>query len=108
MPTGSADFPKFPAIGWAFFPDPSCWSLQHHEYGSHEIEVDARLTTENLLLVREAAIGGVGVALLPYDMCKHDLERGVLTLITPEWVPPKVGIYVLYLRRRLPCSGCAQ
>jgi DNA-binding transcriptional LysR family regulator len=97
---GPADFPRFPAVGWTFLPHPARWSLRHREHGQHEIAVDVRFTTDNLLLVREAALAGVGVAQLPYALCREDIEGGRLRLIAPDWSPPRVGIYVLYPSRR--------
>jgi DNA-binding transcriptional LysR family regulator len=97
---GPADFPSFPAVGWTFFPHPARWPLRHRVHGQHEVAVDVRFTTDNLLLVREAALGGVGVAQLPYELCRDDLDAGRLQVIAPEWLPPQVGIYVLHPSRR--------
>jgi DNA-binding transcriptional LysR family regulator len=97
---GPADFPCFPAVGWAFFPHPARWSLRHREHGQHEIAVDVRFTADSLLLVREAALAGVGVAQLPYALCREDIDRGLLRVIAPDWSPPRVGIFVLYPSRR--------
>jgi DNA-binding transcriptional LysR family regulator len=97
---GPADFPSFPAVGWTFFPQPSRWTLRHREHGEHEIAVDVRFTTDNLLLVREAALAGVGVAQLPYALCRQDIDGGRLRMIAPDWSPPRVSIYVLYPSRR--------
>jgi DNA-binding transcriptional LysR family regulator len=95
-----ADFPCFPAVGWTFFPHPARWWLRHGEHGLHEIAVDVRFTTDNLLLVREAALEGVGVAQLPYALCRMDIDAGRLRVIAPDWSPPRVGIFVLYPSRR--------
>jgi DNA-binding transcriptional LysR family regulator len=97
---GPADFPLFPAVGWTFFPHPARWTLRHREHGEHEFAVDVRFTTDNLLLVREAALAGVGVAQLPYALCREDIDAGRLRVIAPDWSPPRVGIYVLYPSRR--------
>ncbi|MEP6875819.1 MAG: LysR substrate-binding domain-containing protein [Burkholderiales bacterium] len=97
---GPADFPHFSAVGWTFFPHPARWPLRHREHGPHEIAVDVRFTTDNLLLVREAALAGVGVAQLPYALCRDDIDARRLRVIAPDWSPPRVGIYVLYPSRR--------
>ena len=69
--------------------------------------MDVRFTTDNLLLVREAALAGVGVAQLPYALCREDIDAGRLGLIAPDWSPPRVGIYVLYpSRSSLTLAGC--
>jgi DNA-binding transcriptional LysR family regulator len=97
---GPTDFSSFPAVGWTFFPDPSRWSLQHPRHGQHEIAVDVRFSTDNLLLIHEAALAGVGAAQLPYALCRGDIEAGRLRVIAPDWSPPQVEIYVLYPSRR--------
>lgn len=97
---GPTDFPCFPAVGWTFFPHPARWPLTHREHGQHEMAVDVRFTTDNLLLVREAALAGVGVAQLPFAMCEQDIVRGRLRVVAKDWSPPPVGIYVLYPSRR--------
>lgn len=97
---GPADFPCFPAVGWTFFPHPARWALQHPEHGPHEVAVDVRFTTDSLLLVREAALAGLGVAQLPGELCRQYIDTGQLRLIAPDWSPPRIGIYVLYPSRR--------
>jgi DNA-binding transcriptional LysR family regulator len=97
---GPSDFPRFPAVGWTFFSHPARWSLRHLEHGAHDIAVDVRFTTDNLLLVREAALAGVGVAQLPRVLCQEHIAAGRLQVIAPGWSPPRVGIYVLYPSRR--------
>jgi len=97
---GPTDFPRFPAVGWTFLPHPARWSLRHREHGQHEIAVDVRFTTDNLLLVHQAALAGVGVAQLPYELCRQAVDEGRLRVIAPDWSPPRIGIYVLYPSRR--------
>ncbi|MBS0342587.1 MAG: LysR family transcriptional regulator [Proteobacteria bacterium] len=97
---------SLPAVGWTFFSNPALWTLSHPEHGEHNVAVDARLMTDNLLLVREAAIGGVGVAQLPESLCRSHLESGQLCVVAPRWSPPQMTIYVLYpSRSALTLSG---
>lgn len=97
---GPGDFPCFPAVGWTFFSQPSRWFLRHPADGPHEIAVDVRFTTDSLLLVREAALASVGVAQLPYTLCKGEIDSGQLRLVAPGWSLSPIGIYVLYPSRR--------
>lgn len=96
---GPADFPRFPGVGWTFFPHPEKWLLRHPHHGALEVPVDVRFTTDNLQLVREAALAGVGVAQLPYALCRTDIDEGRLRVIAPEWSPPIVDIHALYPSR---------
>jgi DNA-binding transcriptional LysR family regulator len=97
---GPADFPAFPAVGWTFFPQPGRWSVHHADHGARELAVDVRFTTDNLLLVREAALAGVGVAQLPAALCRPDVAAGRLQVVATGWSPPPVSLYVLYPSRR--------
>jgi DNA-binding transcriptional LysR family regulator len=99
MPTPHS-FPAFPAVGWTFAAQPAKWSLVHADFGMVEVAVDVRFATDNLILVREAALAGVGVAQLPPVMCDADIEAGRLCVVAPGWSPPSVSFYVLYPSRR--------
>jgi DNA-binding transcriptional LysR family regulator len=92
--------PPFPAIGWTFLPQASRWSLTHPELGGVELDVDVRFATDSLLLVREAALAGMGVAQLPQALCAADIEAGRLVVIAPGWSPPSVTFYAIYPSRR--------
>lgn len=93
-------FPRFPAVGWSFFAHPARWNLRHAGYGECELPVDVRFTTDNLLLVRKAALAGVGVAQLTATLCRPDIEAGRLQVVAQGWSPPPVSMYVLYPSRR--------
>jgi DNA-binding transcriptional LysR family regulator len=90
----------FPAIGWTFLPQPARWPLTHRELGSVEVDVDVRFATDNLLLVREAALAGMGVAQLPHALCAPDIAAGRLQVIAPGWSPPSVTFHAIYPSRR--------
>jgi DNA-binding transcriptional LysR family regulator len=99
-------FPVFPAVGWSFFAHPARWTLRHAEHGECELAVDVRFTTDSLMLVRDAALAGVGVAQLPAAMCRPDVEAGRLCVVARDWAPPPVHMYVLYpSRRALTAAG---
>lgn len=90
----------FPAIGWTFLPQQARWSLTHPKLGAREIDVDVHFATDNLLLVREAALAGMGVAQLPSALCAPDIEAGRLRVVAPGWSPPSVAFYAIYPSRR--------
>jgi DNA-binding transcriptional LysR family regulator len=97
---GPDQLAAFPAVGWSFFQQPARWHLRHAQHGERELPVDVRFTTDSLLLVRDAALAGVGVAQLPVALCRSDLEAGRLQLVADGWSPPPVTLYVLYSSRR--------
>ena len=52
---------------------------------AEEIPVGATLRTNDLEVVRDAALGGLGVALLPTWLCHDALRSGTLTAVLPGW-----------------------
>ncbi len=65
---------------------------------SRELRVDgpARLRANNSALVREAAVHGLGIALLPAAIAKEDVTRGALRRVLSAWSGPKVPIVALF------------
>lgn len=97
---GPTDFPRIPAVALTFFERLDVWTLRHAVHGSREMPIDLRFASDNLLLVRDAAVAGMGVAQLPLSLCRPDFETGRLQLVAPDWRPPQVSLHVLYPSRR--------
>jgi DNA-binding transcriptional LysR family regulator len=81
-----------------------------HLSGPAGAEADVRMRTsfaaDNLVVVRDAALAGLGVARLPLAICADDIAQGRLCVLAPGWAPPPMVIYVLYpSRRQLSLAG---
>ena len=62
----------------------SSWRL-HGPRGVERVDVEGRLVADDLGTVRQLAIAGAGIALLP-DMLVHaDIERGALARVLPRY-----------------------
>ncbi|WP_432720376.1 LysR substrate-binding domain-containing protein [Jeongeupia wiesaeckerbachi] len=59
-----------------------------------------RLVAEDLQTLRTAAIGGVGMALLPDFMCRDELKSGALVQVLPDWSPQPGIVHAVYPSRR--------
>ncbi|WP_363318298.1 LysR substrate-binding domain-containing protein [Pseudomonas synxantha] len=51
-------------------------------------------------MLHEAALQGVGVALLPMFMCENNLKEGTLVAPLPNWRPRPGIYYAVVLSRR--------
>jgi DNA-binding transcriptional LysR family regulator len=80
-------------------PDPELWSF-HGSDGEIAVPVKGRLRSDNIEAVLEAAMSGVGVALLPLWMLRGEREAGRLRQILQPWRPPLRAISVVYPSRR--------
>ena len=65
-----------------------------------EVRVKSNLGFNNITAVREAAISGAGVAVLPTMLVAEALVNKSLVQLLPEWSLPDRSIYVIYPPRR--------
>lgn len=94
------DLDDQPGIGWGADGLMSRWRLLGHEDQAREINVRLRFSANNLNIIRQAAVRGLGLARLPLPMCEADLLSGKLVLPLQDWSPPPVTFYALYPSRR--------
>ena len=64
------------------------------------IRPEARLQTNNIFALKEAALMGLGMAVMPRWFVAAELERGELVDILPNWRAPSLDIHVAYLPGR--------
>ncbi len=64
------------------------------------VEVSGGLQMDNDLAQRTAALGGSGVAYLPFELVRDDLAAGGLEALLPEWRLPALPIHVVRPTRR--------
>lgn len=65
-----------------------------------KVRVDGPLIFNNIFQVRDAALGGFGLAYVPEDIAQPYLEKGQLVWVLEEWSPPWAGYHLYYPSRR--------
>ena len=75
------------------------WHLDGDD-GRASIEVSGSLRLDNENAVRQAALAGCGIALLPTYIVGADLQHGSLRAVLPECRPPEAGLFATYLQNR--------
>jgi DNA-binding transcriptional LysR family regulator len=71
------------------------WTLLH-DGASVAARVQPRLFVNDFDLLLEAAVAGLGIALLPAERCHQDLKSGKLQRVLPEWCSPEVPVHAVY------------
>ncbi|MDX2212864.1 MAG: LysR family transcriptional regulator [Oculatellaceae cyanobacterium bins.114] len=64
--------------------------------GEQHIAIQGAMCSNNGEVLRDAAIHGLGIALLPTFIIGDALRQGQLTLVLPDYHPTEISIYVLY------------
>jgi DNA-binding transcriptional LysR family regulator len=69
--------------------------------GPVRVAVRGRFSADNSEAVREAVIGGAGIAVLPVWLFKDEIDRGLVQLILEQFEPTPLPIHAVYPSRRL-------
>ena len=64
--------------------------------GEHKISVTGVLCSNNGEVLKEAAVRGLGITLLPEFIIEPELQQGNLQIILPSYHPPELCIYAIY------------
>jgi len=84
------------------------WSLVGPDGVDVRVEVATRFSGNTIQALRRAALAGLGIALLPSAIARHDLATGALLPVLPMYRRPGRGMHVLYpSRRHLPLAAAA-
>lgn len=103
-PQGLPDHPDllvgFPTLEWADPTGPARWSLTHADGAAVEVVHQPKVWVSDAALIRDCAIAGVGVALLPEVMCRDALASGALVQVLPDWRSRDGLVYLVFTSRR--------
>jgi DNA-binding transcriptional LysR family regulator len=75
------------------------WKLSGPD-GDHWIHIPWTLCTNNAEVLRDAAVAGRGIALLPTFIAEADLQRRSLRSILADYQAPEIAIYAIYPETR--------
>ena len=73
-----------------------------HQGESLRIAVSGTLFSNETAVLREAALAGAGIAMLPTYYVASDLRAGTLQALLTEYEPQPMGIHAVYLSRQHP------
>ena len=76
------------------------WSLPSADGAESEVRLDPRLATDDLTTLREAALQGVGIAMLPFSLIRKDLSDKTLVQVLPQLELPSGLVHVVFASRR--------
>lgn len=99
-PFGPADLAVFPSLSLGPPQEEHIWTLIGPGNTEASLHHHPRLVTDDMVALRSAARGGVGIVQLPTLMLREDLKAGTLVSLLPDWAPPRQIIHAVYPSRR--------
>jgi DNA-binding transcriptional LysR family regulator len=76
------------------------WTLTRPRHDPITVILVPRVICGDIFTLRDAAVGGVGIALLPDHSCRRELADGSLVRILPEWSGPTGSINLVFTGSR--------
>jgi len=94
-PRAPADLQKHTCITFGVGATPNVWSL---EAGGKQavVRVKPRLSVNDMEIMRDSALAGIGIAWLIEFICAEDIRKGRLRHVLPDWHSPEVPLHALY------------
>lgn len=98
-PHAPEDMAGLPTLSLPMVGERASWQLSD---GQRVVEVrhEPRLVTDDMFALREAAVNGLGLALLPRKICHDDLRAGRLELALPGWASPPGHVQAAFTSRK--------
>lgn len=76
------------------------WELQNSDGERARVEVEPRVSAKDFPLLRRLALDGLGVCLLPQNVCADLLAAGYLQRVLPGWQMPQGVCHAVFASRR--------
>lgn len=99
-PSSAEQAAALPSLGYGSGHGPHIWKFV--DAGGKEIQLrhEPRLIADDMILVRQAAVAGVGIAQLPLSVCQDEVREGQLVIVLPELLAPLFEVQVVFPSRR--------
>ncbi len=91
---------SLPALATHDAADELEWHLETEDGRKHVAHMQPRMGCEDMATVRNAAIHGLGVAILPDHVCQAALDAGQLRHVLPEWRGQQGIVHLVFTTRR--------
>jgi DNA-binding transcriptional LysR family regulator len=94
-PRTPEDLAKHACLAFGSSATPSLWVLRSGER-EKKVRVSARLIVNDFELMREAALAGMGIGLMPAHLCEQALTSGKLKRVLGDWSTAITPLHALY------------
>ena len=100
-PATPHDLAAHPCIGYRLTKAGGLYAWEFEENGRPlQVRIDGPLVFNDTVLMRQAALAGLGIAYLYEDDAEADVRAGRLMRILEDWCPPLPGYFLYHPSRR--------
>ena len=98
--TGPAELARHQTLDYASEIERRSWELVGPRGETVRAEHIPRLVCHDFIVLRAAALAGLGVARLPESVVREDLPAGALVRVLPGWNTPQGIVHIVFPTRR--------
>lgn len=99
-PLAPADLAALPSLAMGTPQGEHAWRLAGPGGVEAVVHHRPRLVTRGMVMLRTAALAGVGIVQLPRMVMREELARGTLVPVLPEWAPRPEIVHAVFASRR--------
>lgn len=99
-PADPVDLSRFPSLSMRFADGRHGLEFTEPGGSSLSVSLSPRLMTDDMWVLRDAAIAGIGIVALPAFVCHEALVAGNLQVLLPRWRLPRGHVHAVYPYRR--------
>lgn len=99
QPTQPLELKRLSSVGLISAEGRHFWHLQAADGRTQQVEHHPSLTSDDLQVLYQAVIGGVGAAQLPQFVCRGPIAEGRLVPLLPAWSLPSGNVHAVYPSR---------
>ncbi|PFH10019.1 DNA-binding transcriptional LysR family regulator [Collimonas sp. PA-H2] len=100
QPQSPADLAALDALVFGMEDEAPAWRLQNRAGEQLAIKLKARMRSDNIRLLKKAALAHMGVIALPCHICSEERGQGTLQRVLPDWRPPAGHVRLVFPTRR--------
>lgn len=94
------DLVKIPVMGFGSPDRKTRWALIGPDGEKREVILTPRLATDDFIVLRDAALAGIGAALLPSGYAVDEIQAGRLVPLLTDWSVPAATLQAVYVSRK--------
>lgn len=99
-PTSPSVAAKLPTLSWGRISGPHSWTLVDQSDEQIHVRHEPTMIADDIGMIRQAAVDGLGIAQLPLSACSTAIEHGLLQLVLPDHSAPLHEIQAVFPSRR--------
>jgi DNA-binding transcriptional LysR family regulator len=91
---------RLPTLGTSDDAGEISWQLETADGRTQQLRHEPRMSCGDFAAVREAAVNGLGIALLPDHACRDAMKSGRLVQVLPDWRGQAGIVHLVFTTRR--------